>query len=85
MARCEIKMLVFLYSMLSTAVQPTAQSLCVGACVSDLKEDVYSLRKTILSNFIRAQFIVILFVAQIASTTLHFSYFDTIIMHYNFV
>ena len=78
-------MLVLLYSMLSTAVEPTAQSLCVGACVSDLKEEVYSLLKTILSNFIRAQFIVILFVAQIASTTLHFSYFDITIMRHNFV
>jgi hypothetical protein len=75
MARSEIKMLVLLYSMLSTAVQPTAQSLRVGACVSNLEEEVCSLLKTILSNFIRAQFIVIFFVAQIASTTLHFSCF----------
>ena len=78
-------MLVLLYSMLSTAVEPTAQSLCVGACVSDLKEEVYSLLNTILSNFIRAQFIVILFVAQIASTTLHFNYFRIAIMRYHFV
>jgi chemotaxis receptor (MCP) glutamine deamidase CheD len=56
-------MFVILYSMLSTAVQPTAQSLCVGACVSDLKEEVNSLLKTILPNFIRAQFIAVLFVA----------------------
>lgn len=74
-----------LYSMLSTAVEPTAQSLCVGACVSDLKEEVYSLLKTILSNFIRAQFIVILFVAQIASSTLHFGKFGITITRYHFI
>ena len=50
-----------------------------------LKFHFIAFSATILSNFIRAQFIVILFVAQIASTTLHFSYFDITIMRHNFV